>query len=267
MQRLIALFKIYYDSRHLIKEMALRDFKLKFVGSVFGLFWAVLQPLAMMSILYFVFKYGLKAKAENGISFAAWFFSASIAWNFFQDALTSTTNVYMEYAYLIKKVNFRLALLPLIKILSSFILHVVFVTLLLVFVAFTDSINFNTLISLLYFSFCSIALLFGLSWLTSTIQVFYRDMGQFIGIIMQIGFWVTPIAWNHSLLSPEYQTILKLNPVMYITEGYRGAIVHKTSLFDISINQTLYFWAVTLACFGLGTFVFKKLKSHFADIL
>jgi teichoic acid transport system permease protein len=267
MQRLKAFLKTYYDSRLLIKEMALRDFKLKFAGSVFGLFWAVLQPLAMMSILYLVFRYGLKAQAAHGVSFAAWFFSASIVWNFFQDALTSSTNVYMEYSYLVKKVNFRLALLPLIKILSSFILHIVFIAIVLALVIFTDSLNITSIFSLAYFSFCSIALLFGLSWVTSTIQVFYRDMGQLVGIIMQLGFWVTPIAWNHDLLSPEYQRLLKLNPVMYITEGYRGALVYKQSLFDLSLLQTLYFWSVTASFLVLGTFVFKKLKSQFADIL
>ena len=267
MARLKAFLKAYYDSRLLIKEMALRDFKLKFAGSVFGLFWAVLQPLAMMSILYFVFKYGLKAKAAHGVSFAAWFFSASIAWNFFQDALTSSTNVYMEYSYLVKKIHFRLALLPLIKILSSFVLHLVFIVIVLGLVIVTDSVNLSSLISLAYFSLCAIALLFGVSWVTSTIQVFYRDMGQFVGILMQLGFWATPIAWNHDLLSPEYQRLLKLNPVMYITEGYRGALVYKRSLFDISLMQTLYFWSVTIAFLLLGTFVFKKLKSQFADIV
>ena len=267
MARLKAFFKAYYDSRFLIREMAIRDFKLKFAGSVFGLFWAVLQPLAMMSILYFVFKYGLKAKAAHGVSFAAWFFSASIAWNFFQDALTSSTNVYMEYAYLVKKINFRLALLPLIKILSSFILHLVFIVIVLGLVVFTDSLNINSLISLGYFSLCAIALLFSASWVTSTIQVFYRDMGQIVGIMMQLGFWATPIAWNHDLLSPEYQRILKLNPVMYITEGYRGALVYKKSLLEVSLMQTAYFWVFTVGLLVLGTFVFKKLKTQFADIL
>jgi len=267
MARLKAFFKVYYDSRFLIKEMALRDFKLKFAGSFFGLFWAILHPLAMMSILYFVFKYGLKSPAAPGVSFAAWFFSASIIWNFFQDALTSSTNVYLEYAYLVKKVNFRLAILPLIKILSSFILHLVFLAIVLTLVIFTDKIQLTSALTLIYFSFCSIALLFGLSWVTSTIQVFSRDIGQLVGITMQLGFWATPIAWNYELINPEFQRWIKLNPVMYLTEGYRGALIYHRNIFDISLNQTIYFWAFTFVTLGLGNFVFKKLKSQFADVL
>lgn len=94
----------------------------------------------------------------------------------------------------------------------------------------------------------------------------FRDLSQIISIGLQIGMWATPILWNLEALSPKWIMILKLNPLVYIVNGYRSAIYEKEWFFR-DFFSTMYFWIVTVVLFGLGAVIFKRLKVHFADVL
>lgn len=266
--RKIAVFvSEYWERRDLVKAMTIRDFKSRYIGSAFGLAWAIIQPLAMMSILYFVFQYGLKTGQQDGKSFIAWFFSAIIAWNFFQDVLGSTANVYAEYSYVIKKMNFRLALLPLVKILSCLFIHFIFIIIILIVVFVTTGSPGWYFFQIFYYLFAMMFFLFGVTWFLSTLNVLLKDVGQMISIILQFGFWATPIAWPLSALPKNLHYLAKLNPIYYITEGYRKSLVLKVPIWEESFYQTLYFWGLSFGFLFLGFFVFRRLKSHFADVL
>ena len=93
-------------------------------------------------------------------------------------------------------------------------------------------------------------------------------MNQVINIVLQVGVWVTPIMWDMEKMEigTAFKAVLKLNPLYYIVQGYRDALIGKTAFWE-KPGQTAYFWAVTLACFWLGSYVFQKLRMHFADVL
>jgi teichoic acid transport system permease protein len=107
-----------------------------------------------------------------------------------------------------------------------------------------------------------------LSYATSAIAVFFRDLMQIVNIFLQVGMWATPILWNISMLdgNPVLQSIIKLNPLFYVINGYRNAMFSKTWFWQ-DVKGTLYFWIVTLVIFLLGSTIFKRLKVHFADVL
>jgi ABC-type polysaccharide/polyol phosphate export permease len=106
----------------------------------------------------------------------------------------------------------------------------------------------------------------GLSWITSSLQVFVRDISQIIAVILQFGFWITPIVWNFSALPPSYQLWFKLNPMFYIVDGYRKSfLTHE--FFWINWQNTLYFWVGTLVVLLIGVVLFRRLRPHFADVL
>jgi teichoic acid transport system permease protein len=107
-----------------------------------------------------------------------------------------------------------------------------------------------------------------LSYATSAIAVFFRDLMQIVNIFLQVGMWATPILWNISLLDnePILQGIVKLNPVYYVVNGYRNAMFDRTWFWQ-DLSGTIYFWAVTAVFFVFGTTIFKRLKVHFADVL
>ena len=103
---------------------------------------------------------------------------------------------------------------------------------------------------------------------TSAIVVFFKDLGQIINIILQIGVWMTPIMWNIDgmELNPILITILKLNPMYYIVAGYRDSLINKAGFWE-QPGMTIYYWILTIVLFIIGTKIFKKLKPHFADVL
>ena len=121
-------------------------------------------------------------------------------------------------------------------------------------------------LQLFYYTGGLCLLILGLSYMTSSVVIFFRDLSQIISIGLQIGMWATPILWNLDALSPEWIMILKLNPLVYIVNGYRSAIYEKEWFFR-DFFSTMYFWIVTVVLFGLGAVIFKRLKVHFADVL
>ena len=123
-------------------------------------------------------------------------------------------------------------------------------------------------LQMLYYTFAMMILLLGLIYATSAIVVFFKDLGQIINIILQIGVWMTPIMWNIDgmELNPILIAILKLNPMYYIVAGYRDSLINKAGFWE-QPGMTIYYWILTIVLFIIGTKIFKKLKLHFADVL
>ena len=108
-----------------------------------------------------------------------------------------------------------------------------------------------------YYIACSIFLILGLSWLTSALRVFIKDVGNFVGVILQIGFWATPIFWSLELVPEKYQYIIQLNPMAYIINGYRDAFVNHVWFWENGMVN-FYFWGTTTIILIAGIIVLKK---------
>ena len=192
--------------------------------------------------------------------------SGLIPWFFFQDALINATNCMLEYSYLVKKVVFKISVLPIIKIISSVFVHFVFIIFLLIVGVIQGKYPDIMTIQIIYYSICTFFLVLGISYATSSIILFFRDLSQLIGILLQIGMWMTPIMWSYTILPDKLKWFAKLNPMYYIVEGYRDTLINKVWFWD-RYFQTVYFWLLSISFFVLGSIIFKKLKPHFSDVL
>lgn len=263
----INFFKDIFEKRDVIYGLTKQDFKTRFAGSVLGLLWAFIQPLAMMLILWFVFSVGLKMGLTRNIPFPAWFFTAMILWNFVSDFILTTTNVFGEYSFLVKKINFKISILPVVKLLSSLVLHGVFVIILvgiLIFYGYYPNLYW---FQVFYYLFGAIILSLGIAWMAASINVFMKDISQVVGIVIQFGFWMTPIVWPASIVPEKYHVYLKINPVYYLVEGYRQSFLFKIPFWEVSLWQTIYFWGLSFFFLFFGIFIFRRLRPHFADVL
>lgn len=265
---LVSFFADFVEKRHLIWQMTRRDFKTRYAGSTLGLFWAFFQPLMMMMVLLFVFTVGLKAgRARGDIPFVAWFFPAMIAWNYFADSVLMSSNALSEYSFLVKKVKFRTAILPLVKLLASTILHGIFLLILAVVLIANGIYPTFMWLQVIYYLFAAFVLLAGLSWISSALNIFLKDVGQAIGILIQFGFWATPVIWDSAIVPEKFQKIIKLNPMYYIVEGYRGTFLYHIPFWDVGWVLTGYYWTFSLVTLLAGVLIFRKLRPHFADVL
>ena len=115
------------ENRGLIKNLAKNDFKTKFAGSYLGIVWAFIQPIVTVLVYWFVFQVGLRAGDMGQVPFVLYLIAGIIPWFYFQDALSSGTNALIEYSYLVKKVVFKISILPMVKLLSALFVHGFFV--------------------------------------------------------------------------------------------------------------------------------------------
>ncbi len=277
----VVIFIIFYDklvvlpvelwqNRKLIWKLAKNDFKTRYAGSYLGMVWALAQPVVTILLYWFVFGTIMKSRQQVAgnidVPYVLWLTAGLVPWFYFSEAISNGTNALLEYNYLVKKVVFKISILPIIKIIAATFIHVFFACLMLV-VYFGYGYHPSLyLLQLLYFSFCMFLFVLALSYATCAIVVFFRDLNQIISIFLQVGMWATPILWNINQLSPAMQIIFKLNPIFYIVNGYRSAMFEKTWFWQ-DFYSTMYFWIVLVLLFGFGTLIFKRLKVHFADVM
>nr|WP_302465616.1 ABC transporter permease [uncultured Blautia sp.] len=268
MKKILALPAELYQNRKLVLSLAKNDFKTKYAGSYLGIVWAFIQPIVTILVYWFVFSVGLKAGTVSDYPFVLYLVSGIIPWFFFQDALNGGTNALIEYNYLVKKVVFKISILPIVKIISALFVHVFFVAFALLLCAcygYTPSLY---TLQIIYYSVCTFLFVLGLVYATSAIVIFFRDLAQIIGIFLQVGVWLTPIMWDIDMLSshPWLIKLFKLNPMYYVVTGYRDSMLGHVGIWN-HVSWTIYFWVVTILLFGLGSVIFKRLKPHFADVL
>jgi len=266
LKEFLAFLSHIVRSRKLLLLLIKNDFKKEYLGSYIGFIWAFVQPLTYMIVIWFVFTYGFKSASHADAPYFLWLASGMIPWFFFSSALVGGTNSITSNSFLVKKVAFRVSILPIVKIGSTLILHIFLILFLMImFLIYGFKPNLYWL-QLPYFMFCSIVFILGVTWITSAMRVFIKDTSNIVGVIMQIGFWATPIFWNINMISPKYQWILKLNPAYYIIQGYRDTFINHIWFWEMP-NVTLYYLSVTVIFFILGAIVFKKLRPHFGDVL
>ncbi len=261
-----SFFSDLYTNRFVISELAKRDFKNMYVGSALGVIWTFVQPLAMTLILWGVFVYGFKSQAVGDTPFVLYLLTGLIPWNFFSETLVKSTNVIAEYAFIVKKVQFRVSILSIVKIYSALMVHGIFMIILLIFlVSYGIPINIYWLQSI-YYLFAMSVLLLGYSWLFASLNVFLKDTAQIISIAVQVGFWLTPVFWHLDMFPAEFYPYLRLNPMFYVIEGYRDSFIYSIPFWS-KLSYTLYFWTGTLCTLLIGAYSFVRLRSHFADVL
>ena len=259
-----------YQNRRLAMTLAKNDFKTKYAGSYLGMIWAFIQPVVTILVYWFVFTVGLRAGKVGAYPFVLFLVIGIIPWFFFSDSLNGGTNAMTDYNYLVKKVVFNIDILPFVKVMSAFFVHCFFIVFGLILCACMGYLPSVYTVQLIYYIICNFVFVLGLSYLSSAIVVFFRDLGQFINIfILQVGVWLTPIMWNaEAMLSPTVLKIFKLNPMYYIVSGFRDSILEKQWFWSGDrLLWTIYFWMITVLAFGLGVKVFRRLKVHFADVL
>ncbi len=259
-------FKLLVEQRQLILSMAKREVKSRYVGSQLGFIWTILQPLVMITVFWFVFSVGFRSKPMQNVPFVVWLTAGMAPWFVFSDIVLGATNIILANVNLIKKTLFHSQILPVVQLVTSTVTHCIFLLLLIGLIVFQQLEISIWFLQFFYYFFAMSVLAMGLGWMASALNVFVRDVGQIMGVIMQVGFWGTPIFWDINMMPERVQFYLKLNPMFYIVQGYRDSFISFVPFWERPV-LTLYFWCFALTLFVAGALVFQKLKPQFADVL
>lgn len=263
---MLEFVKLLILKRRIVFTLAKYEFRTRYLGSTFGVLWAFLLPLINLFIMWFAFQHGLRASPVSDVPFILWLVTGMFPWTFFSDAVITASNSIVDKSFLVKKIVFKVELLPPIKIIAAF--YPFTFLLVIMFLLFVSHGFYPTLFwfQIIYYILCLLALLMSITWLSSSLVVFYRDLGQILNVIIQIGFWITPIFWSPDLLPSKFDFVTFLNPVNYIINGFRESLITE-EWFWMHPLQGLYFWCLTTLLYLVGFMVFKKFRPLFADVL
>lgn len=255
-----------YRQRFLIMEMAKRDISTRYIGSFLGFFWAFINPLMTILVFWFVFSIGFRVRPVGDVPFIVVFAAGFIPWMAFNETLMANANVITGNQHLVKKMVFPIEILPVVNLSAGLITHCVMVVILAAVLLANGLFLSVYNIQFIYYLFAMAVFCLGLSWLLAPINVFYRDVGMILGVVINMWFWLTPIVWEIHMLPSKYHALIKLNPMFYIVEGYRNSFIYHIPFWH-NYKTGVYFWAISLFMVAVGGIVFKKLKHELAEIL
>jgi len=250
----------------MIKAMALREIQSRYIGTLGGLVWSIIQPLMLILVYWFVFSVGFKVQPAGGIPFIVVFLCGLIPWSMFSEALTTSTSAINANSHLVTKTVFPTEILPVVYIVASLITHTIMLGIFMIVMLFNKiPLSFYNFYFLYYLFALSIFSL-GLGWFLSAVNVFYKDVGQTLSVVLNMWFWFTPIVWLMDITPVKFQYIIKLNPMFYIVDGYKSSFIYHSPLWH-NPKEAVYFWVVCALVFIAGALTFRKLKTDFAEVL
>lgn len=250
--------------RELFYIFAWRDIKVRYKQTLLGVLWVVFQPLTAMFLFTFIFSRLFTTSSAN-LPYALFVLCGLVFWSFFSNSLTQASNSLLENENIIKKVYFPKIILPLSAIVTGLVDFLInFILLLAV------TFLFGFMPSLLSFFVIPIGILIsamtaaGLGLLLSCLNVKYRDVRYILPFFTQLIFFISPVIYPISILSPQNKIFLALNPVTGVVESVR-TVISGSSEVDFLLLGISFLSAIILFIVGLS--VFAATERFFADIV
>ena len=242
--------------REFILSCVKRDFKARYTGSMLGILWTVFQPLAMILVYTLIFSQVMKSKLAGmetvPYAYSIYLCSGILTWGMFQEMLFGCINVFFANANLMKKVSFPRICLPAITVCSSFLNFIIGF---LIFCGFMVVIGkFPWSVALFLPVILAVQILFtvGVGIGLGVLNVFFRDIGQMMGVVLQFWFWFTPVVYPLSIVPERLVWLLNFNPMYHIISAYQcvfvyGRLPEPAGLFGaLAVSLLLCAWSLHL---------------------
>jgi lipopolysaccharide transport system permease protein len=251
----------FVEYRELIRILTISDLKVKYQSSVLGFVWSMLNPLLMMLVLYIVFSNVFKATQDH---FALYLLIGIVSWRFMANGTTSSISAIVGKPSLVTKIYIPRQVLVLSTVLSSFISSIleflVLIPLLLLLGAgLSPYILVFPLIHIIYFF-----VVYGISLALASLYVYYRDLNQIWDVLLQIGFFLSPIVYPLSTVPEKYLPYYLLNPITIIIQMNRESLLYHQMPSAANMAFVILTGAVILL---VGSKIFKRLERKFAEEL
>lgn len=255
------IFKNLYEYRELLKTSVKKDVRGKYKNSVLGILWSFLNPLLQIAVYALVFPLITNSNEANYTVFVC---CGLIPWTFFASGITRSAFTMIENGNIIKKVYFPREILSISVVTSEMVNFIISTIIILAFVlgyglGITKYVLFYPLIVLVEY-----ILLIGISFIVSSITVFFRDLQHFITVLIQLLFYATPIVYSIKSIPEDFKWIIQYNPMTYIIIAFRDIFYYKQMP---DIQSLMIVLAISIGICILGYLLFNKLQKKFAEEL
>lgn len=262
------LLHSYWQNRQLIKQLVHREIAGRYQGTYLGFLWVILDPLLMLAIYTFVFRIIFNrhwySADESIIEFGLILFSGLLVFNIFRETITNAPRLIIRNTNYIKKIVFPLEVLSFVSIISNLI-HLCIGLLLLLAIYLV--INVQLHVAVLYLPlilFPFVIILLGTSYILSSLGVYFRDIGQIIGLVVMAVLFLSAIFYPIESVPEQYRIWFYMNPVAFTVEEFRDALIWGRSPHWQWLS---FYYAISMIVGWLGLFWFQKTRKGFADVL
>jgi len=252
-----------WNYRDLLWILVERNIKVIYKQTALGMTWIAFQPLIAATILAVIAGRVAKLPSDGAPHFL-FIFCGLTAWNYFSQAAQRSSNSLVNNAQLVSKVYFPRMLIPLSHTFSALVDFAVMLSMLFVFMAVYRVSPTLRLFAIPGFLFFTALTATGVALWFSALSVKYRDCNYALPFFLQIWMYASPIIYPTSMVSPRWQALFALNPVVGFVEGFRWCVLGKSAL-----NPTIFWITVTMSILALltGAFFFRRVERNFADII
>ncbi|MBK5012057.1 ABC transporter permease [Pseudomonas sp. S60] len=264
---MLGMFRGVWDYRGFILTSIKNEFISRFARSKLGGLWMIIHPLAQVAIYALILSNVLGARLpgiDNKYAYALYLIAGILAWNLFAEIVGRCLTVFIEQGNLMKKMRFPRIALPVIVVGSCLLNNLLlFIAAMIIFALLGHAPNAQML-WLLPLTVVVVAFAVGLGLVLGVLNVFLRDIGQVVPIIMQVWFWFTPIVYSVNIVPDYLKGTLDINPMYAIVTAYHNVLVYKLEPNITELGVTV---AIALGLMGLGLFLFRRASAEMVDSL
>lgn len=261
------MLKALWSYRGFVLSSIRNEFASRFARSKLGGLWMIIHPLAQVAIFALVLSNVLAAKLpgiENKNAYALYLMAGMLAWNLFAELINRCLGLFIEQGGVMKKMYFPRITLPTIVVGTSLLTYfLLFLSILAIFSLLGQFPDWQAL-WIVPLTFIVVALALGLGLILGILNVFLRDIGQVVPVVIQILFWLTPVVYPASIIPEQFKHFLNYNPMYPVVTAYQNVLVYNTApeLEPLGIIA-----AVSLVMMLLGLFVFRRASPELVDVL
>ncbi|AQG79655.1 ABC transporter permease [Spirosoma montaniterrae] len=256
-----------WRNRELLYILSMRDVSVRYKQTALGAAWGLIRPLTTMLIMVFVFSKIAKLTGDPGIPYPLMVLGGITVWTFFATAFTQISNSVTLNSNLVTKVYFPRLIMPLSAVAVSFIDFLVSLGLFILLAIWYQFVPDWHLLLLPVFIVLAVLAAFAFGLFFAVVNVRFRDIGQLIPFIVQVGFYVCPIAYSSRLVAQKagewWEPFYWFNPMVGIIDGFRWALLGENAYFNP--RSLLISVAIITVCLGLSLYFFRKRENTFVD--
>jgi lipopolysaccharide transport system permease protein len=262
------MFRSLWHYRHFVLSSIRNELISRFARSKLGGLWMIINPLSQVAIYALILSNVLAAKlpgVSNQYAYAIYLMAGLLAWTLFSEIIGRCLNLFIEQGNLMKKMSFPRITLPAIVVGSNLLNNILlFIAMLGIFAMLGHQFSV-AMFWLIPLTLIVVVFALGIGLILGVMNVFLRDIGQLIPIIMQMLFWLTPIVYPVSIIPESYQHLLNLNPVYPITHAYQQILVYGAApTLDGGLATTAI---IALVLILLSLFLFRRASAEMVDVL
>lgn len=225
----VGMLRSMWSYRGFISGSVKREFQSRYRNSLLGAAWTVLNPLAMIVVYTVIFSQVMRARlpgVDSGFAYSIYLCAGVLTWGLFAEIVGRAQNVFLENANLIKKISFPRICLPVIVVVNAGVNFSIIFGLFVLFLLVSGNFPGASFLAVFPVLLIQIAFAIGLGIIVGVLNVFFRDVGQFFGVLLQFWFWLTPVVYPASILPASILPYFNLNPMVPVVTAYQDIFVH-----------------------------------------